>query len=454
MRSKQKKIYVRRGFNLNLQGEANRISVNLPKSKTFAIKPPDFFTINPKLLVKEGSLVKIGSPLFFSKINPRISFSSPVSGKVTKINRGYKRKILEIIINADNKESYLEFQTYNHESIEDKEIIELLLKSGSWPFIKQRPYGIIASPEDSPKSIFISTFSTSPLAVDYDFILKNNKNDFQIGIDILNRLTNGSVYLAIDDSFNGFFNDIRNVEKVFVNGPHPAGNTSIHIHNVDPINISEKVWTVNPEDVVNIGIFFKTGKFSPKRTIALAGSSVKKPQYYKTIIGSSISNLLDHSEVNYKNNNRYISGDILSGITVGPDNYMSYYNNSLIIIPEGNKYRFMGWLPFVNNYIPSMYKTSLSWLFMRKKFIVNTNLNGEERAFVVTGEMEKVFPMDIFPMQLIKACLYKDVERMEALGIYEVIPEDFGLIDYGSTSKIEAQKIIREGIELMIKEVG
>ena len=392
--------------------------------------------------------------MFFSKNNPRINFVSPVSGFIKAVVRGSKRKITEVIIASNDRDDAIIFDIDNYHKFSAEKIKEILLQSGNWPFIKQRPYDIIASPQDTPKSIFISCFSTVPLAVDYDFLLKNNKEDFQLGVNILNKLTSGIVNLGLDDSFNGFFNNIKNAQKISVSGPHPSGNVGVQIHKIDPINYGDKVWTINPEDVANIGSFFKSGKYTAKRTIAVVGNSVGKPQYYNTIIGSSISNLLDHSKINYKIKNRFINGDVLSGSTVGLDNYIGYYNNLFSVIPEGDVYRFLGWIPFVDNHILSLSRTSFSWIFSKKKFNVNTNMNGEERALVVTGEMEKVFPMDIFPMQLIKACLNEDIEKMEFLGIYEVVPEDFALIDYGSTSKIEAQKIIRDGIELMINEVG
>jgi len=221
-----------------------------------------------------------------------------------------------------------------------------------------------------------------------------------------------------------------------------------------PINMGEKVWEVRPEDVVNIGKLFTDGQYSAQRTLAVAGESVLQPQYIKTKIGALISSVTDITGFDNSLQNRFINGDVLSGKAEAPDGHLDFYNNLLTIIPEGNHYRMFGWLPFMYNKIPSLSKTSLSWLFGNKGYSVDTNMNGEERAFVVTGEMEKVFPMDIYPMQLLKACMAADIEKMEALGIYEVIPEDFGLIDYANTSKIEAQEIIREGIELMIKEVG
>lgn len=331
---------------------------------------------------------------------------------------------------------------------------ELLLASGCWPFIEQRPYGTIANPDDQPKAVFISTLNTAPLQADFDFVLKDSFEALQLGINILNRIVENKVYLGYDKLFSGTFNDLKNVNTYEVSGKHPAGNVGVQIHHLSPINMGEKVWVIKPEDVVNIGLFFKTGKYQAKRTFAIAGSSVKAPKYYETKIGAALSPFLNEAIIDDASQNRIINGDVLTGSTETANGHLGYFNNLVTVIPEGNDYRMLGWLPFKDNKILSLSKTSLSWLFGKKKFNVDTNLNGEERALVVTGEMEKVFPMDIFPMRLLKACMIGDIEKMEALGIYEVVPEDFGLIDFANTSKIEAQEIVRTALELMIKEVG
>ena len=448
-----KDIRIRKGFNLNLDGEANKILVDIHPSKTFALKPADFFSSTPKLLVKEGAKVEKGTPLFFAKENPRVHFVSPVSGEVTAIVRGAKRKILEVVVTQDDSAAAVKHEIPELNTLDQNQTKEILLKAGAWPFITQRPYGTIARPEDTPKAIFVSTYTTAPLDVDYDFLLKNNKVEFQKGIDVLAKLTD-NLTLTADASFKGLFEKIKNANIVGVSGNHPAGNVGVQIHHLAPINAGETVWVVNPEDVVNIGALFISGEFSAQRTVALVGSSVGNPQYYKATIGASISALLKDNKIDNSQPNRFINGDVLTGTATSPDSYLGFYNNLFSIIPEGNNYRMFGWLPFVDNNIPSMSKTSLSWLFRKRKAKVNTNLNGEERALVVTGEMEKVLPMDIYPMQLLKACMVQDIERMEALGIYEVVPQDFALVDYSSTSKIEAQEIIKQGIELMIKEEG
>ena len=446
-------ISIKRGANIYLRGEAEKFLTEAKPSKTFALKPDNFFATVPRLLVKEGDLVAKGAPIFHAKHDPRILFVSPVSGIVKEILRGSKRKILHVILENKN-DSVIKHDIKMLSKLDRSTIVDILLNSGAWPFIKQRPYGILADPDIIPKSIYVSSCCTAPLGVDFEFLLKNDKDNFQLGIDVLNTLVKEPINLSIDASFSSFLGKIKGVNILHVNGPHPAGNVSVQMQKHLPINMGEKVWEVRPEDVANIGKLFFSGEYSAQRTIAVAGSSVVQPQYVKTQIGAKISSLTSLTGVNDSSQNRYINGDVLSGMSVSDHGYIDFYNNLLTIIPEGNHYRMFGWLPFMDNKIPSLSKTSLSWLFRKKGYEVDTNMNGEERAFVVTGEMEKVFPMDIYPMQLLKACMAEDIEKMEALGIYEVIPEDFGLIDYASTSKIEAQEIIRSGIELMIKEVG
>jgi Na+-transporting NADH:ubiquinone oxidoreductase subunit A len=446
-------ISIKRGANINLRGEAEKILTEAQPSKTFALKPDNFFSLVPRLMIKVGESVAKGTPVFHAKHDPRILFVSPVSGVLKEIRRGSKRRILDIVIENKN-DSVIKHDIKSLRKIDRTTIVEILLNSGAWPFIKQRPYGILADPDVIPKSIYVSSCSTAPLGVDFDFLLKNDKDDFQLGIDVLNTLVETPLNLSTDASFSGFLEKIKGVNILPVNGPHPAGNVSVQMQRNLPINVGEKVWEVRPEDVANIGKLFSSGEYSAQRTVAVAGSSVGQPQYIKTNIGAEISTLTNLTGVDNSYQNRYINGDVLSGVSVSALGYIDFYNNLLTIIPEGNHYRMFGWLPFIYNKIPSLSNTSLSWLFGKKGYDVDTNMNGEERAFVVTGEMEKVFPMDIYPMQLLKACMAEDIEKMEALGIYEVIPEDFGLIDYASTSKIEAQEIIRGGIELMIKEVG
>jgi Na+-transporting NADH:ubiquinone oxidoreductase subunit A len=447
-------IRIKNGLTINLKGAPENIIKKASFPKFVSINPSNFHLITPKMEVKVGDKVQMGDSVFYSKNNPEIKFCSPVSGAITDIVRGAKRRILEILIKSDDKQKIKKHKISKIESCSRNDVLELLLISGCWPFIKQRPYDIIANPNDTPKSIFISTVSSAPIAADIEIILSDQKEEFKAGLDILNKLCEGDLNVCIEKNHNSFVQEIDNISIHNISGLHPAGNVGVQIHHIDPVNIGEKVWTIGAEDVAIIGKLFLTGLYEPTRTIAVSGPPVKYPQYYKTIVGSKLSNILSDAGINLEDNLRYINGDVLTGYPVNKDNYLGFYNNTLSVLREGNHYRMFGWIPFVNNKVPSIYKTSFSWLFPNKKYDLDTNLNGEERAFVVTGEMESVFPMDIFPMQLLKECMSGNIEKMENLGIYEVAPEDFALIDYSSSSKIEAQKIIREGLDLMISEVG
>ena len=447
-------IKIKNGLTINLKGAAQNIIKKAATPKTISINPSNFHLIIPKMVVKIGQKISQGDVVFFSKKDERIKFCSPVNGVVKEIIRGAKRKIIEIIIESIGDNERSSKKAIDYKNLSSEQVKNLLLDSGCWPFIKQRPYDIIANPSDSPKSIFISTFNSAPISADFQIILDDQKEEFKHGVKILSKLFSGVLNIGIKKNTKSFLNDIENVKIHTFNGPHPAGNVGVQIHHIDPINSGEKVWTLGAEDVANIGRYFMTGSYNPVRTLAVSGPPVKYPKYYKTIAGSELCEIIKDAGINQNDNLRFINGDVLTGYKVESDNYLGFYNNTLSVLREGNHYRMFGWVPFVNNKVPSIYKTSFSWLFPNKKYDLDTNLNGEERALVVTGEMEKVFPMDILPMQLLKECMAGNIEKMESLGIYEVAPEDFSLIDYSSSSKIEAQYIIRKGLDLMISEVG
>ena len=447
-----KDISIKAGANLNLKGLASTELEVAKISLDYALNPDDFFGLIPRMLVKEGDKVSLGQPIFHDKNNESIKIVSPVNGKILEIVRGAKRKILNVIIRKEGDTS-INYKIPNLSSISKDKIMELLVESGSLAYIKQRPYNIIAKPDRLPKSIFVSIHSTAPYAPDYDFILKNRMDEFQNGVNVMSKLIGKPINLSISYNCESDFSILNNVELYKIKGAHPSGNESFQINRIDPLNSGEIIWVIKPEDLANIGSFFITGIFNPRRTVAVSGECLRSPKYYDTIIGSSISSLIDSKELSSIEDYRFINGDPLSGSKVEYSDFLGYYNNALSVIKEGNQYRMLGWLPFIYNSVPSLSKTSLSWLLSGQKK-VNTNLNGEERAIVVTGEMEKYFPMDIFPMQLIKACMTGDIEKMESLGIYEVVPEDFGLVDFSCTSKIEAQEIVKSGIQIMLKEVG
>lgn len=443
----------KRGLDIRLKGAAEAVLKDAPVPQTVALKPTDFFGLIPKLSVKADAQVKAGDALFFDKYHPEILFTSPVSGTVKAINRGERRKLLEVVVEPDGKNEFQAFPVADPLTLSREEISGQLLKSGLWPFIRQRPYGILAKPDDKPKHIFISGFDSSPLAPDYEFIFKNEQAALQTGINALSKLTEGSVFLGLSPKqSNGIFASLKNVTVNTFEGPHPAGNVGVHIHHVSPVFKGDIIWTISPQAVVYIGRLFREGRLNVSKIIALTGSEVKAPQYYKTILGAEMTGLLSNT-TKKETHERYISGNVLTGTKIDPDDYLGFFDQVVTVIPEGDEYELLGWaLPGKDKFSGS--KTFLSGLFPQKEYVLNANMHGGERAFAMTGQYEKFLPMDILPVFLLKAVLTNDIDRMEQLGIYEVIEEDLALCEYADTSKIKAQDILREGINIMIKEVG
>ena len=448
-----KDIKIKKGLNIRLKGEADKSLSNAPRSRTFVIRPSDFHLITPKMVVKEGEKVEAGAVLFYSKTNEEVKFVSPVSGTLSKIERGAKRVITSILIEADPQDKFKDFGTKNPDAMNSEEIKNHLLTTGCWPFIKQRPYDIVANPEVMPKAIFISGYTTAPLAADYDFVLKGKESQLQAGVTALSKLTEGKVHASIGSAGVSPFNGLNDIEVHKVSGPHPAGNVGTQIGKIDPVNKGETVWTITPQDIVIIGELFLTGKFNAERIIALAGSSVKTPKYYTTKIGAEVATFVYDAGLN-EENVRVINGNVLTGNAISPKSHLGYYNNTVSVIPEGDDYEFFGWTKPIFNKISTTRALTFSWMFPKKEFDLNTNTNGEHRAFVTTGNYEEVFPLDIYPLQILKACMYKDLDEMEALGMYEVAPEDFSLTEFICVSKQPHQEIIRNGLDLMYKEIG
>ena len=406
-------IRIKNGLTINLKGAAKNIVKEAPYPKSVSLNPSNFHLIIPKMVVRVGEKVNVGDVIFYSKKDERIKFCSPVDGLIKEIVRGAKRKIIEIVIDVDKNQKKLEHNIIELEKLNADEIKNIILNSGCWPFIKQRPYEIIANPSEKPKSIFISSFNSAPISADFQIILDDQKEEFKTGLKVLSKLTDGEINICIKKDISTFINDIKGIKTHIVSGPHPSGNVGVQIHHINPINSGERVWTLGPEDVAILGRFFLTGFYNPIRTIAVSGAPVKYPKYYKTIIGSELREIINDAGIDLKDSLRIINGDVLTGTKVEPDNYLGFYNNTVSVLREGNQYRMFGWVPFINNKVPSIYKTSFSWVFPNNKYDLDTNLNGEERAFVVTGEMEKVFPMDIFPMQLLKECMAENIDKME-----------------------------------------
>ena len=447
-------IRIKKGLDIKLVGEASLTKNDAIKSNFYSIKPEDFHGLTPKLLVKAGAKVKAGEPIFYDKSNDSIQFVSPVSGEVAEIIRGEKRRILEVKIQADKTQTYFDHNKLEVKSAKNEAIKAKLLESGCWPFVMQRPYDVIANPEKTPKGIFVSAYASAPLAANYDFVLTGKQAELQAAVTALSKLTDGDVNVSVSKDSHSPFTNLEDVVIHKVSGPHPSGNVGTLINKIDPVNKGEVVWTVTPQDLVIIGEVLLTGKFNAERIVALAGSGIQEPRYLVTKIGSEIATMVYDRGIEKDANVRIISGTVLSGKEIKPDGFLGYYSNVVTVIPEGDDYEFFGWNKPVFDKVSTSRALTFSWLTPKKKFDLNTNTNGEHRAFVLTGTYEQVFPLDIFPMQILKACMYQDLDEMEALGMYEVAPEDFALTEFVCVSKQPHQKIIREGLDLMLKEIG
>jgi Na+-transporting NADH:ubiquinone oxidoreductase subunit A len=417
-----------------------------PMAKSYAVSPLDYENVTPKLLVKVGDKVEAGSALFFDKNNPRILFTSPVSGTVAAINRGEKRKLLNIAVEPDQTQVYKALKVVDAKASRS-EIVEMLLESGLWTRIVERPFGVIANPDAQPKAIFVSAFDSAPLAPDYNFVLKTEKAALEAGLALLSRLTDGKVHLSARKGDEGYMAEVKGVEYHTFSGKHPVGNVGVQIHHIDRIAKGDIVWTVNVQDVVLMGRLAMGGKLDMTKVIAVAGSEAQKPCYKRIIAGAAVESIVGKVSENV----RVISGDVLTGVATAKDGYISANANMLSLIPEGNVYELLGWaMPRFHRF--SVSRAYFSWLCPKKEYKLDTNLNGGERPFVVTGLYEKYLPMDVYVAYLLKACLVKDLDKMENLGIYEVLPEDLALCEFVDPSKIEMQQILRDGINLMIKE--
>ncbi len=445
-----KEIKIKRGKDISLDGKPTTEVYVVSAPSTYAMKPTDFKGLVPKLMVKQGDEVKAGDCLFADKKNSEICFTSPVSGEIAEVVRGERRAIQEIRILADSTNSFKEFNTSGYDSKSADEIKSLLLESGLWPYIVQRPFGTLAETDVRPKAIHISGFDSAPLAADLAITLKGQESSIQAGINALAKLTDGKVHLNLHSKRdNLIYNNITGVEKTSFSGPHPSGLVGVQIHHIDPINKGDVVWTIKPQHVAFIGKFLETGKLDLDQTIVLAGSEVSKPGYYTAKVGASLEKIAENNITS--ENVRTISGNVLTGKKVGSKGYLSFFDNQVTAIPEGNEYEFLGWL-FPSYSRPTISSSMPVSKFLKKSFNANTNFHGEGRAFVVSGEYERVFPMDIMPVQLIKSILATDLELMENLGIYEVIEEDMALCEFVCTSKQEVQSILSEGLELMAEE--
>ena len=473
----QETITIRKGLDLPISGTAEKRITDARNILTYAVKPNDFVGITPHLLVEEGDTVAVGDPLFCDKKDERIRFTSPVNGKVKAIVRGEKRKLLEVVVEANDSVDSTEAPLPTSTRTAD-ELKAAMLQCGLWTMLRQRPFGTIAKPDDKPKTIFVSGFSTSPLAPDYDFVMQGREDGLKKGLEALSLLTDGKVHISFrpGQALSKQLSTLNSqLSTHYVKGPHPAGNIGTQIAHIDPINKGDVVWTMNLQDVAVLGELVATGAYNPEKVIAVAGPNCKNAHYYRVKAGACLSEITKTQLLNpdfprVETNNttdhyRIISGDILSGTQITEDGFLGAYDDLVSILPEGNHYEFLGWLmpgfrkfsfsrTFLSGFMPkSTFKPLGVTLPRFKRFWkFDTNSHGEERPLVFTGNFERVFPFDIYPTHLIKACIIGDIELMENLGIYEVEPEDFALCEFIDTSKTDIQQIIREALEKIRKE--
>jgi Na+-transporting NADH:ubiquinone oxidoreductase subunit A len=447
-------IRLKKGLDIPVAGAASQTIAKTVSADIYAIKPTDFRALVPKMVVKEGDRVLAGDPLFVDKNRPQVSFCSPVSGTVEAVVRGEKRKLLEVRVKADGKMEYRRKKAVVPASLTKEKAAARMLEMGLWPMVIQRPYGIIANPDDSPKSIFISAMDTAPLAPDYDFVLQNRFDDVQTGIDILGKFTKGGVHFSMNyyTCPSSEFKKLRGVIFHEFEGKHPAGNVGVQINHISPINKGDIVWTVDLLSVAMIGKAFNDGIYDATRLVAVTGPAAKNPAYVNAIQGAPMSAFADFYD--NADNVRLVSGDILTGNNVGADGFLGFFDNQVTILKEGDYYETFGWCKPFRTKKFSLSRTYWSWLCRKKKYDMDTNTNGGARPFVVSDVYGKVLPMDIYPVYLAKACLAKDIEKMENLGIYEVLPEDFALCEFVCPSKTNIQQIISDGIDLMLKEMA
>ena len=450
---KDQDVYIlKAGYDIKLEGEAAHEIHDTVHVTRYAMQPQNFTDMSPipKVLLETGNTVKAGQPLFIDKKRPDVQYVAPVSGEILEIRRGAKRAITEVVILADRQLQYLEHHVPDMSQISRESLVEFLLQTGAWMLIRQRPYNLVPDPHVIPVHIFISTFDSAPLAPDANFIMQGKGEDFQMGLDVLGKLTSGKVHLGLDGrgdaNPSAIFTEASGVEKHWFRGPHPSGNVGVQIHHVTPMKPGQKVWTLGIQEVAAIGRLFITGQLDGSRIVAITGSPVRKPTYVRTYVGAHVGEL---NKDNLDGDNlRYISGDVLSGEQKSQDSYLNFHDDQLTVLKEGNEYEMFGWLlPLTER--PSVSRTFPNFLFPDSRFIANTNTHGEKRAFVMTGQYEEMLPMKIYPQHLMKAILANDLEKMEGLGIYELSEEDIALCEFACTSKMPLQQILKDGQKVM-----
>ena len=444
-------IKLRKGLDINLKGKASAEVVAVKTPGFYALVPDDFTGVTPKVVVKEQEYVMAGGPLFIDKNHPELKFVSPVSGVVTSVERGARRKVMSITVEAAAEQDYEEFGKQNVSAMSAESVKELLLNSGMFAFFRQRPYDVIADPTVAPRAIFVSAFDTNPLAPDFEVALKGEENNFQTGLDALAKMAKTYLSISVNQK-SAALTQAKNVTVTAFDGPHPAGNVGVQINNIAPVNKGETVWTIDPQAVIFIGRLMNTGRVDMTRTVAVTGSEVKKPAYCKLKVGALLTDILA-GNVNKDKELRYISGNPLTGKQIPANGFLGAFHSQVTVIPEGNDvHEMLGWImPRFNEFSTS--HSYFSWLMGKKEYTLDARIKGGERHMIMSNEYDRVLPMDILPEYLIKAIIAGDIDRMEQLGIYEVAPEDFAICEFVCSSKMELQRIVREGLDMLRREM-
>lgn len=443
-------IKLRKGLDINLKGEANFETIRRIDSSEIGLVPDSFGGVMPKVIVREGDCVKAGEALFVDKKYPEMKFASPVSGTVKAVVRGDRRKVLYVKVKADETQQFVDFGIKDIEKLDGRAIKEALLASGLFSFIQQLPYAVTTTPDTMPKAIFVSAFRDMPLASDFEVELKGNEKDFQTGLTALSKIQKTHLGLSVHQTASALVN-AKDVEINVFDGKCPAGNVGVQVNHIDPINKGEVVWTIDPAAVIFFGRLFNTGKVDLRRVIAVAGSEVKNPSYAEIVIGTPLSKVLD-GQLKSTEHVRIINGNPLTGRKTTLEDFVGAHTSEVTVIPEGDDVNeFLGWiLPRTNLF--SVSKSYFSWLMGKKTYNLDARIKGGERHMIMSGEYDKVLPMDIYGEYLIKAIIAEDIDKMEQLGIYEVSPEDFAVAEFVDSSKLELQKIVRNGLDMLRKE--
>jgi len=443
-------IKLRKGLDINLKGKANFETIRRIDSSEIALVPDSFGGVTPKVIVREGDCVKAGDALFVDKKYPEMKFASPISGIVKAVVRGDRRKVLYVKVKADETQQFVDFGIKDIEKLDGEAIKEALLASGLFSFIQQLPYAVTTTPDTMPKAIFVSAFRDMPLASDFEVELKGNEKDFQTGLTALSKIQKTYLGLSVHQTASALVN-AKDVEINVFDGKCPTGNVGVQVNHIDPINKGEVVWTIDPAAVIFFGRLFNTGKVDLRRVIAVAGSEVKNPSYAEILIGTPLYKVLD-GQLKSTEHVRIINGNPLTGRKTTLEDFVGAHTSEVTVIPEGDDVNeFLGWiLPRTNLF--SVSKSYFSWLMGKKTYNLDARIKGGERHMIMSGEYDKVLPMDIYGEYLIKAIIAEDIDKMEQLGIYEVSPEDFAVAEFVDSSKLELQKIVRNGLDMLRKE--